>query len=482
MVARPPSGSSFELSGNFELETQLAGGASVETISVPGVRISPNVIEPFPVGVGDVFLQSLVNGTGLSLVVQYSSDAVLPENGIIELGFPAAYSFNVGNPSTATVTYDGVVDTRYRALNLTSCQNFVSSNGSRCTPQRTIRLQRINGTFAVSPGVVIAVNISNIKVADQVSPSGEHNISVLTADGSTIATGRLPDTYIGRPSQPLDVVLENCKADWPTLDPRCVEVFWKPPVDSAGNPIVKYKISFAVSSIRFKDVVENIEVDSDVGGATLQGGMPLRATSRKLAEGFIYYVRVQAGTVNRGELGYGKPGYGNSVRAISLPGPPRATLLRSDTTNRLYAGWIQPQFTGALNPPTPIIGYKVQFSRFSDAFQSSADGEQGVGPNGTSVTSGSDRALSSNLVQPGRYYARVSAKNLAGFGAPSVYTMTALATPIVPVAWDDTVTPPDGFVQPIQVGYLLQLQIRAFDGDITDDVDVMVDSDQGMPY
>ena len=60
-----------------------------------------------------------------------------------------------------------------------------------------------------------------------------------------------------------------------------------------------------------------------------------------------------------------------------------------------------------------------------------------------------------------------------------MYLSTALATPIVPVMWDDTVTPPEGSVQPIQVGYLLQLTIRAFDGDITDEIDVLVDSDQG---
>ena len=45
----------------------------------------------------------------------------------------------------------------------------------------------------------------------------------------------------------------------------------------------------------------------------------------------------------------------------------------------------------------------------------------------------------------------------AGYGEPSVYPVTALATPIVPVAWDDTMTPAEGSVLPIQVGYLLQL-------------------------
>jgi len=104
-----------------------------------------------------------------------------------------------------------------------------------------------------------------------------------------------------------------------------------------------------------------------------------------------------------------------------------------------------------------------------------------LGPDDTSIVSGSPRALSSNLLQPGSYFARVFAANLAGYGEPSIYPATALATPIVPVAWDDTVTPAEGSVQPIQVGYLLRLTIRAYDGDITDEVNLMVDSDQGIP-
>jgi len=464
MVARPAPGATSELSGNFELKTQLASGAMVETISVPGVFISPNVIEPFPVGDGDVLLQSLFNGTGVSVKVQYSSDSVLPENSVIALGFPQAYTFNVGGTSKATVTYDGIEDPNYTPLNLTA--------SSRVGLTTQVRVERVNGTTIVSPGVIIAVNISHVKVADQVFPTGPHNISVLTPDGASIATGLLPDAYIGRPSEPLDLVHENCKANWPAPDPRCTQVTWKPPLDDAGNPITKYKITFAASSLRFDQVVQEIVVDTDVGGNTLLGGLPLKVQSTKLAEGFIYYVRVQAGTVNRGIFGYGKGGYGSAVRAISLPGPPRATLLRSGTTNRLYAQWLRPQFTGALNPPVPIINYKVEFSRFNNLFNA-------LGPSDTSVAGGSARALSSELLQPGRYYARVFAANLAGYGEPSVYSATALATPIVPVAWDDTVTPAEGSVQPIQVGYMLTLTIRAFDGDITDEVDVMVDSDQG---
>ena len=330
MVARPAPGENSELSGNFEVSTQLASGAFVETISVNGVRVSPNTIEPFPVGDGQVLLESLIRGTGLSVTVQYSSGSVLPEDGVIVIGFPSTYFFNVGGKSNATVTYNGIEDTTYKVLNITDAD------------RAHVRLKR-NGTFAVTPGQIIQVKISNVKVSDDVIPTGEHNISVQTIGGATIARGILHDVHIGRPSEPLDLFLDNCKANWPEPDPRCVQVSWKAPTDDAGSPIVKYKISFAASSIRFNDVVQDIEVDADEGGAKLAGGLPLKFASDRLAEGFIYYVRIRAGTLNGGVLGYGKPGYGNAVRAVSLPGPPRASLLRSDTTNRLYAAWFQPQ-------------------------------------------------------------------------------------------------------------------------------------------
>ena len=466
MVARPAPGEPSELSGEFEVFTQLASGATVETIQVEGVYISPNVIESFPVGDGEVLLESRIRGTGNSLTVKYSSDSVLPEDGVVVLGFPGAYTFNVGGLSAATVTYDGIDDTSsFRTLNLNS--DDVVGNTTQ------VRLERLNGTFAVTPGKIIAIRIDRIRVADAVLPTGEHNISVQTRDGATIAQGVLPDVDVGRPSEPLNVFLSNCKANWPSPDPLCVEVTWDKPTDNAGSDIVKYKIAFAVSSIRFEDVVQDIEVDADVGGDTLSGGLPLKQQSIRLNEGSIYYVRVRAGTMNGGVLGFGKAGFGNAVRAVSLPGPPRATLLRSDTTRRLYAAWFQPQVTGALNPSVPILNYKVEFSRFDPDFTN-------LGPNDTSIVDGSARSLSSSLLQTGRYYARVFASNMAGYGEPSVYTMTALATPIVPVAWDEQVTPAADSVQQIQVGYTLTISIRAFDGDITDEVNVMVDSDQGM--
>ena len=153
---------------------------------------------------------------------------------------------------------------------------------------RQARIERFNGSFSVSPGVVIAVNISNVKVADQVFPTGEHNISIQTVNGATIAAGLLPDAYIGRPSQPLNILLENCKANWPSPDPRCVQVSWNAPVDDAGFPIVKYKVTFAASSIRFKDIVQAVEVDAQPGGNLLSDGSPLLVKSMRLAEGFIY--------------------------------------------------------------------------------------------------------------------------------------------------------------------------------------------------
>ena len=58
---------------------------------------------------------------------------------------------------------------------------------------------------------------------------------------------------------------------------------------------------------------------------------------------------------------------------------------------------------------------------------------------------------------------------------------TALATPITSVAWDDALSPPHRSVIPIQVGYELRLTIQALDGDITDSLDISIDTDKGMP-
>jgi hypothetical protein len=159
---------------------------------------------------------------------------------------------------------------------------------------------------------------------------------------------------------------------------------------------------------------------------------------------------------------------------VSFPTAPRPALLRSDDVNRIFASWLPPQFTGALNPPPAITRYKVEFDRNGKTFLA-------IDHNDTIIVDGSLRSVVSRLLRPGTYHVRVFASNLAGFGPPAIFPATALATPIMPVAWDNSVSPQHMTVLAIQAGYTLQQTLRAFDGDITDSLDILVDPDKGIP-
>ena len=193
MVARPPEGSpagTGETSDPFEVSSSLASMALVETFSIPGVTITPNTIISFPVGRAQVNLDSLSPNTSTIVRVQYSSDSVLPVDGIIEVSFPSSYTFNSGGNSVATVTYDGVVDqTATTTINITSLGIAV----------RAVR----NGTGeAVAPQVLIQLSIDFVRTPNFVGGTGVYNISVLTPDFASISRGTLQETIIGRPGPP----------------------------------------------------------------------------------------------------------------------------------------------------------------------------------------------------------------------------------------------------------------------------------------
>lgn len=167
--------------------------ALVETFSIPGFEVTPNTIISFPVGRAQVLLESLSPGTSTTVRVIYSSDSVLPVDGIVEVSFPSSYTFNSGGNSVATVTYDGAVDqTATTTINITSFGISV----------RAVR----NGTGqAVAPQVLIQLTIDFVRTPNLVGGTGVYNISVLTPDAASISRGTLQETTIGRPGPPPQV-------------------------------------------------------------------------------------------------------------------------------------------------------------------------------------------------------------------------------------------------------------------------------------
>jgi len=257
----------------------------------------------------------------------------------------------------------------------------------------------------------------------------------------------------------------NCKANYPEHDPVALCLSWAAPRVDGGSVVTGYSVTVDKSSNLFNDIVDTISLP------------PTNFSTKTIAltEGVYYYIRIRASNNNRGTPGFGRPGYAAVTRAVSLPSAPRAATLRSDTTNRLYASWLSPQFTGALNPAAEIINYKVEFGREDANFTTI-----GQTPNDSALAPSNVRFVVSQLLTPGLYYARVFAGNAVGFGPPAVFALPALATPIVPVAWDAAM-PSEGQTLYIQVGYLLEVEVRAVDGDISDQVEVDVDGSRGLP-
>ena len=471
MVARPTPPRTDQTSGKFLLATRLQSGLIVETFRAPGVAISPNLITAYPVGDADILLESLIEGSVGWIEIKYSSASVLPRDAVISFDFPPVYTFNADGNSSLSVRYDGVEDAHYRlsfqavtSFDLLSSvdQQLLTETQKRNLKSQllytTVRAHRLvhNESESVAPRVLIRLNITHTRVSNAVGPTGEHNISVLTPDLAIIATGVIPSVFVGRPSEPRNVVMRNCPANWPDPDPRCLEVEWEPPLDDAGSPITGYRVALDFKSNAFENIVQNIDL-------TVATGAPLKVQSISLAEGILHYVRVQAANTKGGLQGYGRPAYGEPVRALSLPSEPRPAVLRSDSTNRVFISWLPPQFTGALNPPPPILSYKIELDRNGQTFAA-------IDHNDTLVVDGALRSVVSGLLRPGTYHARIFAANAAGYGPPVVYPLTALATPIMSVAWDAALSPAHLAVIPIQVGYELRQTIQAFDGDITDSV------------
>jgi hypothetical protein len=378
MIARPTPPLKYEVSGTFKLATRLQSGLIVETLPVIGVAIVPNTIYAYPVGRADLVLQSLVENSVGWVAVMYSSDSVLPPDGRISVEFPLEYSFNsrVNISSTVTVNCNGIRDPDYRIVVepvtrfdlktsveqalLTATQAALLKQELLYTRVQAARVVK-NTSVAVSPQTLITVNVTDVRVSNKIGQTGSHNISVLSSDFAVIATGIIPPSYIGRPAEPQNIRMSNCAVNWPAVDPQCLLVEWDPPLDNGGSAVTAYKVTLDSKSNAFVTVVQDIDT-------FVMPGLSLRVQSIRLAEGVTHFVKVRAANAKAGLQGFGRPSYGNSVRVVSLPHAPRPAILRSDTTNRVFVSWLPPQFTGALNPPPPILRYKIEFDRNGDTF------------------------------------------------------------------------------------------------------------------
>ena len=199
---------------------------------MPGVSISPNKIQAYPIGDADITLQSLLENSIGWVVVSQSSASVFPRRAVISVDFPPTYTLNAGNASTLAVTYRDAASlvytadanyrievlpvTRYDVKTAVEKDLLTSTQKTTLMAQllyTTVLARRVDTNFSVNvaPLVVISVNVSNVRMSSAVGATGEHNVSVMTEDLAAIARGLIPAVYVGRPAEPKNVRMRNCQ-------------------------------------------------------------------------------------------------------------------------------------------------------------------------------------------------------------------------------------------------------------------------------
>ncbi len=454
-VARPAAGNLSEATGPFRLTTRLRTGADIEALDVDGVLITANNIPAYPLGSGLVTASSLAVGARVTLRVRFASDSVLPADGAVSVKLPA--EIGIGAGAKANASFGGVAEPSVASTVEVGNSIVVLRNGSGA---------------AVYPGQLVVIDLYDVQAPAAAGPTGTYRVAALTADRATIAGGDLAGTVFGRPSAPRNVTLRHCSAQWAPEwvaavdDPRCVIVAFDPPLLDGGSAITGYAVDVDAASFQFGEINERLTV----GASAASGRVSVQTMQQR--EGVYLYFRVSAvdDGGRRGAYEYAGP-----IRALSVPGKGRPAAIRAFAANQIYVSWFQPEFTGAVLPSAAILGYRIEFDANGTGFGA------GVDPAYTILAPAGATSAVSRVLRPGVYRARVAAANVAGYGEPGEYADAGLASPLVAPVWDEAVTPAEGAVLRIRVGYSATYLVRAVDGDVTDSVAVEVAEDPGLP-
>jgi hypothetical protein len=213
--------------------------------------------------------------------------------------------------------------------------------------------------------------------------------------------------------------------------------------------ITEYAIDVDAASFEFGEINERLTV----GASSASGSVSVQTMQQR--EGVYFYVRVAAADVGgrRGSYEYAGP-----IRALSVPGKGRPAAIRAFAASQIYVSWFQPEFTGAVLPSAAILGYRIKFDANGTGFGA------GLNPAYTILAPAGATSVVSRVLLPGVYRARVAAANVAEYCEPGEYSTAGLASPLVAPMWDDAVTPAEGSVFRIRVGYSSTYLVLAVDG------------------
>jgi len=196
-------------------------------------------------------------------------------------------------------------------------------------------------------------------------------------------------SFYSTPSAPLNVTSSLVRKEQPPFD---AWLFWNPPDESGGMPVVKYSLEYKVLGAPWEDA-EVMETNN-----TYQ-------SIAKYGDSYIYEVRIRAGNM----FGFGSASKIKIIYFAEKPDPPR-NLARgevfSDNQNapNLKVTWDTPKYDGGAAISRYIVEYKTVKEEWSTADNASVN-----------VTKFAFEVEKSEI-----YTVRVRAVNPLGAGEPSV--------------------------------------------------------------
>lgn len=183
-----------------------------------------------------------------------------------------------------------------------------------------------------------------------------------------------------------------------------MRVCFEPPTDTGGSPVTEYQIETDTSSA-FDAATTRVEYLK-----FLAGGSPFCFTINHLTTGTEYFVRVAAGNAQ----GFGEPQSPTPVSEHPRQAPKGPTSVVAGVTSdtKITVGWEPPVDDGG----DPIITYRVQWDTDPEFLSLDFLPHKGE----TVVLASQNRSITiSDLTPNQRYYFRVAAANLEGYGLTS---------------------------------------------------------------
>merc|ERR1711871_1530499 len=210
------------------------------------------------------------------------------------------------------------------------------------------------------------------------------------------------------PTAPTSVVLT-------AVSRNSLRVTFNPPSSSGGDEVRSYKIEYSTTATFTADTTTAVP-------AYLGGGAPYSKTLSQLDMGVYYYVRVSA--VNLQGVGAPAISTPDRLNPHEPPAGPSNVKLFATSNSMLTVSFEEPEYKGG----DSVTHFKIEWDPSSSFTSASIP----MPHKGSAEVPVSHKSFTITLLDTRSYYVRVSAKNGAGYSAPTLAFPTQV-TPMLQV-------------------------------------------------